>query len=130
MDSTPISSLPAYSNAPTAELPIRDVPRETISHVVDPQTNPVHIPAAPPGYIAYQPTYTTSKVERFLDEFRLPIMVAVIYFLFELPNVRAILVNIIPSMYIETTSGLLTKSLVFGGCYYGVLQFADYLSKS
>ena len=51
-----------------AELPSRDVPRETISHVTDPQVTQSYVPPREPDYIDRQmPELKQSKIEKLLD---------------------------------------------------------------
>jgi len=78
--STPISELP-YNTATNkvTELPERDIPRETITHTTDAQVTPTYMPPKPQEYIEHQPVQyhppTQSKMEKILEEFKLPILV-------------------------------------------------------
>ena len=78
---TNITDLPYNTKT---ELPSRDIPRETIEHVADPQITPTYIPPKPAPYIESQPVHVeSSKLERFIEEFRIPIMIALLYFIYE-----------------------------------------------
>ena len=124
---TEIENLP-YNNK--IELPSRDIPRETIEHAADPQVVPNYVPPKEQKYIETQSTHTEpSKIDRFLDEFRTPIMLSILYFLFELPVVHSTLTRMAPTVFVDGTVGLAAKSVCFGALYYGALFVADYLSK-
>ena len=124
---TNINDLPFNTKT---ELPSRDIPRETIEHVADPQVTPTYIPPAPQPYIGPQPIQTeTSKIERFVDEFRIPIMIALLYFIYETTAVHTMLVRIAPTLFQDNTTGLLMKSVCFGLLYYVSFMGMDYLSK-
>ena len=123
---TNINDLPYNTKT---ELPSRDIPRETIEHVADPQVTPTYIPPKPAPYIESQPVHVESKMERFMDEFRVPIMVALLYFIYETSAVHTFMVRIAPTLITDTTSGLLIKSVCFGMLYYAAFMCMDYLSK-
>jgi hypothetical protein len=124
---TNISDLPFNTKT---ELPSRDIPRETIEHVADPQVTPTYIPPAPKPYIAPQPEHVEpSKIERFIDEFRIPIMISLLYFIYETTAVHTFLVRIAPTLFQENTTGLLVKSACFGILYYAAFMGMEYLSK-
>ena len=121
---TNITDLPYNTKT---ELPSRDIPRETIDHVADPQVNPTYIPPKEREYIEQQPTYVEqSKLDRFIEEFRIPLLVALLYFLFETPSIQTMVSRFAP---ISDTTGLLVKSVCFGAMYYSAMMGADYLSK-
>ncbi len=124
---TNITDLPYNTKT---ELPSRDIPRETIEHVADPQITPTYIPPKPAPYIESQPVHVEpSKMERFMDEFRIPIMIALLYFIYETTAVHTLLVRIAPTLFTDNTTGLLLKSVCFGLLYYGTFLGMDYLSK-
>jgi hypothetical protein len=123
---TNITDLPYNTKT---ELPSRDIPRETLEHVADPQITPTYIPPKPAPYIESQPVHVESKLERFADDFRIPIMIALLYFIYETSAVHTFLVRIAPTLITDTTSGLLIKSVCFGMMYYATFMGMDYLSK-
>jgi hypothetical protein len=126
MATTNIADLPFNK----AELPQRDIPRETIEHVADPQVNQPYVPPRQPEYIervSHVPQ--TSKLDKFVYEFRIPILVCVVYLLFELPASQATLLRFAPSLFSDSNTGLLAKSVSFGMLFYGVTLGMDYLSR-
>ena len=118
---TEIDKLP-YNT--TTELPARDIPRETIEHVADPQTSPTYVPSAP-KYIAPQPLPTVDRWE----EFRLPALLSILYFLWNVPSVQLMVERTFPSLFTDATMGLFAKSVCFGALYYAVTIGATYLGK-
>jgi hypothetical protein len=134
--STNITDLPY--NTPTksektekAELPVRDIPRETINHVVDPQVTVNYLPQKEPDYIEQQPIQLpqTSKMDKLMDEFRLPIILAVLYFIFQLPLLDSFLLRTLPSVFKEDTMGTAAKSILFGLAYHISMLLIEYLNK-
>jgi hypothetical protein len=127
--STNIDELPF--NKPT-DLPSRDIPKETLPLVADPQVNPNYIQAKP-QYIEEQPrSYPPSKMEKWIDEFKMPILLAVLYFIFQLSMVQNIMKSTIPSVFVDgqlTMTGVGVKSGMFGVAYYGMMMVLDYLSQ-
>jgi len=123
---TNINDLPYNTKT---ELPSRDIPRETLEHVADPQVTPNYIPPKAPEYIEHQPIHMENKLDRLIDEFKIPILVGILYFIFEMPTLSSSLVRFAPTIFTETTTGLLAKSACFGALYYGAMMMADYLSK-
>ena len=117
---TEIDKLPYNS---TTELPARDIPRETIEHVADPQTTPTYVPSAP-KYIQAQPL----QVDRW-EEFRLPALLSILYFLWNVPTVKQMVERTFPTVFTDTTTGLFARSVCFGALYYATTFAAAYFGK-
>ena len=136
--STAIEDLP-YNNSPinkTVELPARDIPRETITHTTDPQTTPNYIPQKQQEYIEQQPIYHQSppsgKLNKILEEFRIPILLSILYFIFQLPMVQAFIIRMFPSVVQNndlTTMGIVVKSIMFGLSFHVTMFSIDYLNQ-
>jgi hypothetical protein len=120
---TEIDKLP-YNT--TTDLPARDIPRETIEHAIDQQTTPTYVPSAP-KYIEQQSLYPT--VDRW-EEFRLPALLSILYFLWSVPSVQLMVERMAPSIFTDATMGLFAKSVCFGALYYAVTIGATYLGKA
>jgi len=103
--STEIDKLPF--NTPT-DLPARDIPRETVHHVTDPQTNTTYVPLAN-KYI--------EETKQKYEEYKLPIILSILYFLWNIPSVQATLERVAP-IFVDPTFGLVAKSVCFGAFYY------------
>ena len=119
---TDIDKLPFNT---TTDLPARDIPRETIEHAVDPQTTPTYVPNAP-KYIEQQPIQR--QVDRW-EEFRLPALLSILYFLWNVPSVQLMVERTFPNIFTDATMGLFAKSVCFGALYYAVTVGATYLGK-
>jgi hypothetical protein len=134
--STNIEDLP-YNTPPikTAELPARDIPRETIQHTTDPQTTPNYIPPKQPDYIEQQPIYQPphqNKLDKFLEEFRIPILLSILYFIFQLPMVQTFIMRMFPSVVQNndlTTMGVIIKSIMFGLSFHVTMFTIDYVNQ-
>ena len=137
--STPISELPYNTTtntvSPTTELPARDIPRETVTHTTDAQVTPTYIPPKQQEYIEQQPVYyqpSQSKMDRLFEEFKLPILLSVLYFIFQLPTVQSFIIRVFPSIAHAgelTTLGVIVKSVMFGLSYHISMFFMDYLNQ-
>lgn len=117
---TEIDKLPYNST----DLPARDIPRETIEHAIDPQTTPTYVPSAP-KYIQQQPMQQIQS-DRW-EEFRLPALLSILYFLWSVPSVQLMVERMAPSLFSDPTTGLFAKSVCFGALYYAVTIGATYL---
>ena len=128
--STNINDLP-YNTPPKADLPARDVPRETINHVVDPQVATTYIPPKEPDYIEHQQVQIpqVSKMDKLIDEFRLPIILAVLYFIFQLPMINSFLIRVLPYVFKEDSTATIGKSILFGLAYHVSMLLIEYLNK-
>ena len=136
--STPIAELPynTVTNSVSTNLPARDIPRETISQTVDPQVNTTYVPPRQQEYIEQQPHIqykpTQGKLEKFLEEFKLPILLSVLYFIFQFPAVNAFIIRMIPSVATQSELsmvGIAVKSALFGAAYHSTMIGMDYLNQ-
>jgi hypothetical protein len=114
--STEISQLPY-----TAELPIRDVPRETVDHTIDPQTIPT--------YISPAEKYITPDKKENWEEYKLPILLSILYFLYNIPSLQKMIERALPQMLSDPTMSLMAKSAGYGLLYYLVTIGSVYLGK-
>jgi hypothetical protein len=118
-------------------LPIRDVPRNTESVVSDEQTMPNYVPKAPHDYIREHHENTQSflqhherstnrreSVDVVYETLQVPILLAILYFTFQLPVMRKYLLMYLPSIFNKdgnhNLSGLLFISVLFSCTYYGI----------
>jgi len=118
-------------------LPIRDVPRNTESVISDEQTMPNYVPKAPHDYIREHHENTQSFLEHHerstnrgesidvvYETLQVPILLAILYFTFQLPVMRKYLLMYLPSIFNKdgnhNLSGLLFISILFSCTYYGI----------
>jgi hypothetical protein len=137
--STPIAELPynTATNSVATSLPPRDIPRETIAQTVDPQVNTTYVPPKQPAYIEQQQVQyvqqpTQGKIEKLIEEFKLPILLAVLYFIFQFPAVNAFIIRMIPSVAHNselTMVGIAVKSFMYGAAYHAAIMGIDYVNQ-
>lgn len=112
--STEIDNLPF--NTPT-DLPARDIPRETVAHVTDPQVTTTYVPPAPRYIEDTKPKY---------EEYKLPIILSILYFIWSIPTVQGYVERLSP-IFVDPSFGLVAKSVCFGIFYYaftlGIVHF-------
>lgn len=127
-------------------LPSRDIPMGTENITHDEQIQPNYLPNKnKEDYIHEQTTYESmiennskkeqdkDRLDMIYDELQIPILVAVLYFLFQLPIVHKKLLQYLPFIFKRdgnlSFSGYLTKSFIFGGLLYLLLKLSKQLSE-
>ena len=138
MTSTNISDLP-YTTPPavstaTVKMPERDIPRETLQHTVDPQATVQYLPPRTPDYIPAPPQAQSKwDYSRLYDEFRIPIILILLYFVFQLDTLQNMLRKVLPILFTEsgnlTSRGVFVKSALFGSAYYMITLLMQHLSR-
>ena len=91
-----------------------------------PQSSSMYAEApAPPAPMAAARPYKKSFTQRLGDEFKIPLMVSILFFVFSLPVINLLFARYVPwtvqSTGQMTTVGLLMKSLATGGAFW-ILQ--------
>jgi hypothetical protein len=132
-----VTGLQRATSSGLTALPIRDVPRNTESVVSDEQTVPNYIPRDPVDYIRDHHENTRSFMDHrvrsanqsesldvIYDTLQVPILLAILYFTFQLPVMRKYLLLYLPSIFNKdgnhNLSGLLFVSVLFSCTYYGI----------
>ena len=114
--STAISDLPYTQPNP---LPERDIPRETLPHAADPQTVANYMPRQ----AEYIPPPAKYDYAYLVEEFRIPLILSLLYYIFQLGLVQNTIMQALPSLFQEgkiTSNGVLVKSGLFGAAYYAI----------
>lgn len=134
---------------PMQQLPSRDIRMDTADYMQDMETIPNYIP--PPkvksDYVkehenVVQDTYEKhrreklreSRLDMIITELQVPIMLALLYFVFQLPYMSTLLNKYLPFLTLYGAdgnmnfNGLLLKSILFGGTYYVSTMVIDYLT--
>ena len=128
-------------------LPSRDVPMMPQQYTQDPRIKPNYVPPAPPsksGYIQEQDSIHSmitknkkkevhgERLETIYDEIQVPILVMVLFLLFQLPVFQRVLKNQLPALFAKdghtTFAGYLFKTFIFGTSFYLIQKGAQYLS--
>ena len=140
-----VSGLQQASAARQTELPSRDIPQEIAPLVQDEQIQANYIPP-PPSEDYINEDETTQNIidnnkrseenmnsfERLYEEFQIPILVAILYFMFQLPAIQKYIYKIIPSLFKSDGNpniyGYLFNSIAFGGLFMMILKSMKYFS--
>ena len=139
-----ISGIQQASISGTTQLPSRDIPMTTTGISNDPHVQPNYIP--PPqnndDYIKnYEDTNemidkynTNSRRQNSLDdmynEIQTPLLLAVLYFLFQLPFFRKFLYSYLPSLFSNdgnlNINGFLFTSILYGLIFYALNKVTNH----
>ena len=134
------------ANQGITNLPSRDIPMNTETITQDEQIQPNYLPNKnKDNYIDEETTYESmieqnnkkndnkDRLDIIYEELQVPILVAVLYFLFQLPIVNKKLLYLLPYIFKNdgnlSFSGYLTKSFIFGGILYLLLKLSKQLSE-
>jgi hypothetical protein len=124
-------------------LPSRDIPTNTV-HFVDAQVKPNYVPQTEQhDYIQNTDTEqeilarrmknqnSRDSLEILYDEFQIPIIIGLLYFIFQLPIVRSKVLAMLPALFNKdgnpNLSGYIINSLFFGICYYVISKLLTHL---
>ena len=141
-----VNGIQEASQARLTELPSRDIPMNTQQLALDPNIQPNYIPDEPKtDYIKNNDSYddvvkkvkyTNSEVnnlDNLYNELQTPILIMVIYFLFQLPYTQGLFVKYAPSLFNkdgnQNFSGYVISTLMFGLAYYVIVKFTNYLTE-
>jgi hypothetical protein len=126
-------------NVPQQTLPSRDIPSNTLEYQQDEQIQPNHIPSVKltSDYIKdyerensddlrlhREKKYRQETAQETISEFQIPILVTVMYFIFQMPIINTWMRKYLSFANLHNEdgnfkmSGLLFKSGIFGGLYY------------
>jgi len=124
-------------------LPSRDIPTNTV-HFADEQIKPNFVPQKEQtDYIQNTDTEqdilarrmrsqnSRDSLEILYDEFQIPIIIALLYFIYQLPVVRSKLLSILPSLFNKdgnpNLTGYVINSTFFGISYYVISKLLTHL---
>jgi len=136
----------ASANGAT-QLPSRDIPMMTSGLSNDPQVRPNYVPPPPPQNSDYIQNYEQSSdmintynkqmqnsnsLDDMYNEIQTPLLLAVLYFLFQLPFVRKLLYTYIPFLFSNdgnlNMNGYLFTSVLFGLVFYAFNKLSWYFN--
>lgn len=138
-----ISGVQRASMTGMTALPSRDIPRDTSGMMQDAQVQPTYVPQ-PQRHVDYINDHETSStlervmhqntrganradtLETFYEEIQSPLMLAILYFAFQLPAVKRYMFRYLPSALFSADgnanlTGLIATSAMFGLAFY-ILQ--------
>jgi len=131
-----VSGLQQATISGATQLSSRDIPMTSTSHNIDPNIQPNYVPPPPQNmdYIRdYEQTsdmvnnynnnvYRQNSLDDMYNEIQTPLLLAVLYFLFQLPFFRKILFGYFPVLFSNdgnlNINGFLFTSVLFGLLYY------------
>jgi hypothetical protein len=132
-----VNSLQQASVSGITQLPSRDIPFNPISHINDPQIQPNYVPPPPQHNMDYIKDYESSddiinsynsnkyrqnSLDEMYNEIQIPLLLAVLYFLFQLPYFRKFLFSYFPILFSNdgnlNINGFLFMSVLFGLLFY------------
>jgi hypothetical protein len=128
------------------QLPSRDIPMMTHQLTQDQQVKPNYIPSEPKAdYIEQHDTYQTmmdkgkesqkekEKMDSLYDELHLPVLIMVLFLLFQMPFVQKKLLQFFPSLFLKdghmTMGGYFLKTALFGLLFYIIMKVSKYASE-
>jgi len=134
----------ASANGGTS-LPSRDIPTNTV-HFADDQVKPNYVPQQEQSdYIHNTDTEqdilarrmknqnSRDSLEILYDEFQIPIIIGLLYFIFQLPIVKSKVLAILPSLFNNdgnpNLTGYIINSLFFGISYYVISKLLTHLQQ-
>jgi hypothetical protein len=142
-----VNGLQQASATGSTLLHSRDIPMTTTGIINDPYVQPNYVPAQEQNvdYIRNSEqasdmiddynrgVHQSESLDDIYDELQIPLLIAVLYFLFQLPFFRKILFNYMPFLFSPdgnlNINGFVFKSLLFGLLFYILNKSAQTFSK-
>ena len=135
-----VSGVQRASMTGMTALPSRDIPRDTSAMMQDAQVQPTYVPQ-PQRHVDYIQDHETSStlervmhqntrgsnradtLETFYEEIQSPLLLAILYFAFQLPAVKRYMFRYLPSALFSADgnanlTGLIATSAMFGLAFY------------
>jgi len=138
------STLKDIGNGNPLQLPSRDIPQNTASINNDVNIQPNYIPPNNNDYIANHITpneiiqqnrekeMNNDKTEEFYETIQMPLLVGLLFFIFQLPFIRKKLFIYLPSLFNKdgnpNLSGYLFNSAIFALLYFSFTYILKYIS--
>ena len=141
-----VSGIQQASASGATSLPSRDIPQNTV-HFSDEEVKPNFVPQTEQQSDYIQNTDTEQDIlarrmnnqnsrdslEILYDEFQIPIIIGLLYFIFQLPVVRTKTLSILPSLFNNdgnpNLSGYILNSLFFSVSYYVISKSLYHLQQ-
>ena len=141
-----VNGLQQASSSGLTQLQSRDIPQNTQSYTQDQQIQPTYIPATSnKDYIKEhednndiinnynRQMETTNNLDQLYDELQIPILIGVLFFLFQLPIFKKMLYNYFPILFFRDGNiniyGYVFTSALFGILYYFLFKIMTHFSK-
>ena len=142
-----ITGLQQATASGLTSLPVRDIPTNQEFLARDMQMKPNYVPQAPLGMSDYISEHKSNedmikeyarrqqkddRLDELYNQLQVPILLAVLYFIFQLPVVRKNVFKFLPSLFNNDGNpnlyGYVANSLMFGGLYFALTKGLNYFS--
>jgi len=142
-----VNGLQQATIAGSTQLPSRDIPMNTLTHSHDSQVQPNYIPPPPVDNTDYIKDYEstdymvkqynkqsqqTNSLDEMYNEIQTPLLLAVLYFLFQLPFFRRFLFTYLPVLFSNdgnyNLNGYLFCSVLFGLLFHLLNKMTIYFN--
>ena len=126
------------------QLSSRDIPQSQNHLTQDSQLKPNYIPDSNTDYIENSYNHNeiinenkrketnVNNLDSLYDDIHIPIILAVIYFVFQLPIIKKNTLKYIPSLFSKdgnyNFSGYIVTSIAFASSYYFIIKTLEYLT--
>jgi len=136
-----VNGLQQASVAGMTSLPSRDIPQNTSNIIGDPNVQPNYIPPQPRKdyindehiYIDYNRDKNTNTLDNLYDEIQSPLLLGLLYFIFQLPVFKRTFYYYIPFLFNNdgnyNIQGFFFTSFLFGFIYYILVKLMNNFSK-
>jgi len=141
-----IQGLQDASQSGSTTLPSRDIPMMTDQIMHDNTARPNFVPSPPvekANYIQDEETMETlinqkknqhkNNMDNFYDEIQTPLLIMIMYFIFQLPTFKHSMVKNFPLFFFKNKEynfkGMVFNTFLFGGFYYLIMKSIKYLSE-
>jgi hypothetical protein len=138
-----VNGLQQASIAGATSLPSRDIPQNTQSIVNDPAIQANYVPPPQPNQTdfikdddnsyTYKEENINNSLDKVYDEIQAPLLLAVLYFFFQLPVMRKLLFQYVPILCSNdgnyNFNGLVFTSALFGFIYYFLTKSMSHFNK-
>jgi hypothetical protein len=142
-----VNSLQQASINGGTQLSSRDIPMTTTGHSNDPEVRPNYIPPPPPQNMDYIQNYeqpsnmvntygkniqNNNSLDDMYNEIQTPLLIGILYFLFQLPFFRKFLFGYFPILFSSdgnlNINGFLFTSILFGLIFYFFNKTSQYFN--
>ena len=141
-----VTGIQQASQAGLTQLPSRDIPMGTQQLTQDAQIKPNFVPKSnTKDYIEQHDTYHSllkqkktedkqqDRLDSLYEELQIPLLVMVLFFLFQMPYMSKVLLKRFPSLHLRddspTFGGYLLKTVLFGVAFYVILRGTRYFGE-
>lgn len=140
-----VNGLQQATLAGLTQLPSRDIPMNTSNITNDPEVMPNYVPPPPNNHDDYIKNYeqtsdmiqhynrnkhTQNSLDEMYNEIQTPLLIAVLYFLFQLPFFKKFLFSYLPFLFSGdgnyNLNGYLFSSVMFGIVFHSLMKMTSY----